>query len=141
MGCLKNLSLDGFVDSRFYEFVGSSEYLQTVGISSLQMGIFCVGNVVVITRMQILIMTGFQLGKCIKIKINKDWGMKTWSLSGTRLGELPDKMEQFTKHLWGLLRTVNLSSVMKQQAAGNRGNVFRKKKKKHPDAGQKSVQE
>lgn len=53
--------------------------------------------------------------------------MKTWWISGTRLWEYPDKMEQFTKHLWGLLRTVNLSSVMKQQAAGNRGNVFRKK--------------
>ena len=53
--------------------------------------------------------------------------MKTGWLSGTRLWELPDKMEQFTKHLWGLLRTVNLSSVMKQQAAGNRENVFRKK--------------
>lgn len=34
---------------------------------------------------------------------------------------------------------MNLSSVMKQQAAGNRGNVFRKKK--GPGTRQKSVQE
>lgn len=34
------------------------------------MGIFC--NVVLMTSMQILIMTGFQLGKCIKITINRD---------------------------------------------------------------------
>lgn len=42
------------------------------------MGLFCVDNIAAITRMQILIMTAFQLGKCIKIKINKDWRMKTW---------------------------------------------------------------
>lgn len=47
-------------------------------------------------------------------------------------------MERFTKHLWGLLRTENLSSVVKQRAAGDGGNVFREKCR---DARQKSVQE
>lgn len=47
--------------------------------------------------------------------------MKTWWRSGTRLWELPDKMERFTKHLWGLLRTENLSSVVKQRAAAMEG--------------------
>lgn len=87
------------------------------------------GSIAAITRMQILIMAGFRFGECIKIKINTDWRMETQRLSGTRLTELPDKTEQFTKHLWGLLRTMNLSSVVEQRAAGNRENVFRKKKK------------